>query len=117
MKKSVVTLESLDKKIDSKIGALLKSIQGSLRSLDEKIENNTTSIQFLLEHAVMREELRPIIREEISFVESRLISYMESFIGQSRTLEEEVLAGRYRDEQLDRRVGVLEQTIGFPKGA
>ena len=88
MKKSAVTLEVLDQKIDAKIVFLDQKIDKLIIKLDQKfdgidqrfdtleqkVEDNTTSFQFLIEHTVMREEMYQAIDERL---DSRLIP-MES---------------------------------------
>ncbi|MCX6714958.1 MAG: hypothetical protein NTX72_04025 [Candidatus Uhrbacteria bacterium] len=110
-------IDILDKKIDAKFDAFLGKLDQRFNALEEKIEDNTSSIQFLIEHAVMREELRPIIREEIDArlipMESRLLLAIDAMMGKHRTFEEEVLAGRYRQDQFDFRLGAVEQRIGL----
>lgn len=127
MKKSAITLESLnttieslDKKFDQndqrfdKFGQILEHIQGSIEVLVKKIkentlaiDDNTSSIQHLIEGALMRDELQPILNHEIIQSESRMISHMEGFIRRHITMEEEVLI--HSD-----KIRVIERVLSLP---
>jgi len=130
MRKSITTIEGLDKKFDEKFdqfdkkfdridqqfnqfGQILEHIQGSIEVLVKKvaentsaIDDNTSSIQFLIGNVLMRDEVQPILSREITQSESRMISHMERFIRRHITVEEEVLIHGHK-------IGVIEQTLGL----
>lgn len=141
MKKSAITLESLnttieslDKKFDQvleHIQVLSNKVEGNTQSIVQNtqsivqntlaiakntlgivqntlgIDDNTSSIQHLIESALMRNELQPIIHHEITQSESRMISHMEGFIRRHITMEEEVLIH-------GAKIRVIEQVLGLP---
>ncbi|MCX6714942.1 MAG: hypothetical protein NTX72_03940 [Candidatus Uhrbacteria bacterium] len=109
MKKVVITLESLQ----SSMGAMTVSIQKSFDKISEsldRMQENAKDVQknveFLVVNAVMRDEVRQIVREEIAPVESRLLAAMDVIIGKHQIMEGEVLGHDYR-------IGKLESTVGF----
>lgn len=141
MKKSVATIESLDKKFDQidfkfdqidqkfdKFGQILENIQGSIEGLVKKvaentqsiekntlaIDDNTSSIEFLIEHAVMKDELGPIIKEEI---DARLIP-MESRL--MAAIDGMLGKNKTMDDEVlahTHRIDRLEKFVGLPKTA
>lgn len=116
MRKPVTTIEGLDKKIDhkfDKFSQILEHIQGSIEVLVKKvaentstIDDNTSSIQFLIGNALMRDEVRQIVREEIAPVESRLLAAMNVIIGKHQKTGEEVLGHDYRIARLETTIGL-----------
>ncbi len=153
MKKSVATIEGLDQKfetkfelmdqkfdlkfeqmdrkfdvkfdrMDQKFGRILEQIQGSIQVLAKKVDENTSSIddiientQYLMGSAVTQDDVRQIVHDEITPVTSELHSAMDVIMGKHQTFEGEVLAVQYNNEQLYKRVGIIEQTIGLPNAA
>ena len=145
MKKSVATIESLDSKIDrmdqkfdakfdlfiQTLGNFKKTIDQRFDKVDrrfdlleEKVIQNTSSIddiientQYILGSAITRDDVRQIVKDTIEPVEFRLLSAMDVIIGKHLTFEGEVLAVHYNNKELNRRVGIIEQTIGLPNAA
>ncbi len=82
------------------------NIQVTMGDMQANYVSLQESVDFLVENAVMRVDVRQIVREEIAPVESRLISVMERFMGDHKTVKEEVLAHDYRIRRLEVAVGI-----------
>ncbi len=130
MPKQAVTLESLNyllEKIDKRFETMDKrfetmdkrfeAIDKRFDYLDRNIEDTMTSTQYLVANAVTRTDVREIVCEEISPVKSELLAAIDAIGHKQERFEGEVLAMRYDNDQLNRRVGVVEQTLGLPKMA
>ncbi|MEK7451843.1 MAG: hypothetical protein AAB664_00740 [Patescibacteria group bacterium] len=130
MKKQAVTLETISdvlvimqgdiKSIKTDVGTL-KTDVGTLKSdvgtLKHEMSSIQESVEFLVEHAVMKEDVRQIVREEIYPIRTELFSAMDVIIGNNQKFEGESLALRHHHDLLDHRVRIIEQKIGLPKAA
>lgn len=65
-----------------------------------------SNVEFLVKHAVMKEDVRQIVQEEIAPVESRLLAAIDAIAHKQERFEGEVLAHDYRISSLERSVGL-----------
>ena len=100
-------------KIDSRfdqIDSRFDKMDRRFDSLEQNVEDNTTSIQYLIRDGIMRVECEEMIdrklREQLEPMESRILSAFDNFLGQHTMLKEEVISNRYR-------LSVIEKTIGL----
>ncbi|OGL63855.1 hypothetical protein A3C09_04935 [Candidatus Uhrbacteria bacterium RIFCSPHIGHO2_02_FULL_47_44] len=127
MRKQAVTLETISNTLVCiqenavKVQKTLADMQVSIDSrfdkmdrrfdlLESNVEDNTTSIQYLIRDGIMRVECEEMIdrklREQLEPMESRILSAFDHFLGQHTMLKEEVISNRYR-------LGVIEKTMGL----
>lgn len=105
MRKKAATLDSLQTGMET-MTKTLENMQVKMGDMQANYVSLQESVDFLVDRAVMRDDVRQIVREEIAPVESRLISVMERFMGDHKTVKEEVLAHDYRIRRLEVAVGI-----------
>lgn len=95
------------KKMQSSMDQRFEKSEQRSNSLERNMEDIQKNVEYLVANAVMKDDVRQIVREEMKPIMAPLYATMDLVVHKHQTFEGEVLAHGYR-------IGVIEKTLGLP---